>query len=88
MKTELCLILLLTSLFLGACSSDDVIEDPPPLMNTDYTAFTNPELVNIVGYTGEVMEPFFSRDGRAGFCWSVVSYGVSLWALSGWRLSW
>ncbi len=67
MKTELCLILLLTSLFLGACSSDDVIEDPPPLMNTDYTAFTNPELVNIAGYTGEVMEPFFSRDGRFMF---------------------
>ncbi len=33
---------------------------PPP---ADYTAFGNPELVTIVGYSGDAMEPFVSRDG-------------------------
>lgn len=34
---------------------------PPP--STDYTAFGNPELVTIIGYNGDAMEPFVSRDG-------------------------
>jgi hypothetical protein len=30
----------------------------------DYTAFSNPQRVEIVGYTDDAMEPFISRDGR------------------------
>ena len=66
MKALSRLFLLSLVLFLTACSTTEVIEDPP-LPNNDYTAFINPELVPIVGYTGEVMEPFFSRDGRYMF---------------------
>jgi len=29
----------------------------------DYTAFSNPELVTVNGYSGDIMEPFISRDG-------------------------
>ena len=34
---------------------------PPP--DTDYTAFGNQELITIIGYNGDAMEPFVSRDG-------------------------
>ncbi len=34
---------------------------PPP--SSDYTAFGNPELSTIIGYNGDAMEPFVSRDG-------------------------
>lgn len=30
---------------------------------TEYQAFANPELVTIIGYNGDAMEPFVSRDG-------------------------
>jgi Tol biopolymer transport system component len=31
---------------------------------TAYTAFSNPALVTITGYTGDAMEPFISKDGQ------------------------
>lgn len=31
---------------------------------TTYTAFSNPTLVTITGYTGDAMEPFISKDGQ------------------------
>lgn len=34
---------------------------PTPLI--EYTDFSNPELVAVINYSGEVMEPFISRDG-------------------------
>jgi len=34
---------------------------PPP---TPYTAFSNPTLVTITGYSGDAMEPFISKDGQ------------------------
>ncbi|MBN1377734.1 MAG: PD40 domain-containing protein [Gammaproteobacteria bacterium] len=37
---------------------------PPPVDNNLYTAFGAPEQVTIVGYTGDAMEPFLSRDGQ------------------------
>lgn len=45
---------------LSACGGND---DPSP----PSTQFSNPELVTISGYTGDVMEPFISRDGSTLF---------------------
>ena len=53
---------MLLSLLLAACGSDDV--ESPVAPPTEYTAFSNPEVVEIQGYAGEVMEPFISRDGK------------------------
>ncbi len=50
-------------LILAGCGGSDV-ESPPPAPPGEYTAFVNPELVPIQGYTADIMEPFFSRDGR------------------------
>ncbi len=58
------LVILLAVLFVG-CSSGGggSTASPMPPPSTDYTAFGNPELVTIVGYDGDAMEPFVSRDG-------------------------
>jgi hypothetical protein len=40
-----------------SCGGEDSTASP------DYTLLGNPELVTITGYSGDVMEPFISRDG-------------------------
>jgi len=52
-------IVILSVLVIGACTGGG---SSPPLSN-DYTAFSNPQLVTINGYSGDAMEPFISRDG-------------------------
>jgi hypothetical protein len=56
---------ILFAIFLTACGSGDGggsgSSSPPPPDN--YTAFSNPEIVTINGYNGNMMEPFISRDG-------------------------
>ena len=47
---------------LAACGGGGARSEMPPT-STDYTAFGNPELVTIIGYDGDAMEPFVSRDG-------------------------
>lgn len=57
-------IIILTAIpvvLLSACSNGGP-DDPPPS-----TQFSNPELVTITGYNGDVMEPFISRDGGTLF---------------------
>lgn len=57
-------ILLAFSMAACACGGCGGGGSPPMLpAGSDYTAFGNPELVTIVGYNGDVMEPFVSRDG-------------------------
>lgn len=53
------LSLILLSFWIAACSSNDPPAAPP---NTP-PAFSTPELVTLLSYTGDVMEPFISRDG-------------------------
>jgi hypothetical protein len=43
---------------LSACGSSS-----SPQQVGNYTAFGNPELVTVTGYSGDIMEPFISRDG-------------------------
>ena len=62
MKKSLILPTMLLALLLAACGSDDV--DSPVTLPVEYTAFSNPEMVEIQGYSGEIMEPFISRDGK------------------------
>jgi Tol biopolymer transport system component len=45
----------------GGTGGGDAPPIPPP--NPNYTAFGMPELVTIIGYDGDAMEPFVSRDG-------------------------
>ena len=47
---------------LSACGSSS-----SPQQATNYTAFGNPELVTVTGYSGDIMEPFISRDGTTLF---------------------
>jgi hypothetical protein len=56
-------ILLAFSMAACACGSGGGRSPPLPPPSTDYTAFGNPELVSIIGYNGDAMEPFVSRDG-------------------------
>ena len=62
MNRKLILPTMLLSLLLAACGSDDV--ESPIVLPVEYTAFSTPEMVEIQGYSGEVMEPFVSRDGK------------------------
>ena len=56
---------LFCAIMIAACNSDnDGNSTPPPAGNNPYSAFSTPELVHIVGYTGDAMEPFLSRDGQ------------------------
>ena len=58
------LIFALPIVLIVACSSGGGGSTPSPMPpSTDYTAFGNPELVTIIGYNGDAMEPFVSRDG-------------------------
>lgn len=50
------------AILLAACGGGGSLSPLPP-PSTDYTAFANPELVTIIGYNGDAMEPFVSRDG-------------------------
>ena len=52
-KTHFLLIL-----FLSACNRDNKIINPNPI-----TEFGQPVKVEMIGYTGNIMEPFISRDG-------------------------
>jgi hypothetical protein len=52
--------LLLLVFFVTACGGGG--SRSAPAVN-NYTAFSNPERVTINGYSGDVMEPFISRDG-------------------------
>src|SRR5512136_336591 len=47
---------ILSGLAIAACSC---VPSPP----LDYTAFGSPQLVSIIGYAGDAMEPFISRGG-------------------------
>jgi|WetSurMetagenome_2_1015567.scaffolds.fasta_scaffold108179_1 hypothetical protein len=51
------LLPVLTSMLL-ACGGNSSAQNA-----NDYTAFANPELVTVTGYTNDIMEPFISRDG-------------------------
>jgi hypothetical protein len=53
------LVLLLTGCGGGSSSPSA----PSNLLSGDYTAFSNPVVVTITGYSGDAMEPFVSRDG-------------------------
>lgn len=55
-KNNVLSLSLLISL-VASCGNDS---SPP----NDYTAFNNPELVSLSGYSGDAMEPFISRDGN------------------------
>ncbi len=48
-------------IFLTACGGGS--DSSSPSASDDYTAFSNPEIVTINGYNGDMMEPFISRDG-------------------------
>jgi WD40 repeat protein len=51
---------IISLLFLGlSCSSDEP--------NPDLGEFANPTVVNIIGYTGDAMEPFITSDGQTLF---------------------
>ena len=47
---------------LAACGSSS-----SPQQVSNYTAFSNPELVTVTSYSGDIMEPFISRDGTTLF---------------------
>ncbi len=47
------------------CGSDSY--DPEPPEDELYTAFSNHQQVTITGYSGDIMEPFISRDGSTLF---------------------
>ena len=47
---------ILSGLAIAACSCEP---SPPP----EYSAFGSPELISIIGYVGDAMEPFISRGG-------------------------
>ena len=44
--------------FLSACNRDNNIVNPNPVIE-----FGQPVKVEMIGYTGNIMEPFVSRDG-------------------------
>jgi len=50
-------------LLLAACGSTEV-ESPAEIPPANYTEFDTPEPVLIQGYDSDIMEPFFSRDGK------------------------
>ncbi len=58
-------LVILLAVLLVACSSGGGGSTPSPMppSSTDYTVFGNPELITIIGYNGDSMEPFVSRDG-------------------------
>ena len=60
MQTARLVLFYLTGFLLVACGGDG----PPPGGEQQYTAFTNPEIVTVNGYNGDIMEPFISRDGQ------------------------
>lgn len=59
-------VLLVLAAMISACggSSNEVPLAPQP---PDPAAFSNPQPVTILGYSGHAMEPFVSRDGRYVF---------------------
>lgn len=57
------LLVTLPALCVVACSSGGGGSPSTPPPGTDYTVLGNPELVTFIGYTGDAMEPFVSRDG-------------------------
>lgn len=63
-RSLMLLSLVLSALVIAACSDNG--SDPPPVSN-EYTAFGNPELVTITGYTGDAMEPFISRTSGTAY---------------------
>jgi len=62
MNNRFGLTTLTVALILSGCGDGDV--ETPLVPSAEYTAFQSPELVEIQGYSGEVMEPFITRDGR------------------------
>ena len=60
-KSILFLPILIFTLFAGCGGgSSSSTTTPPP---NDESAFGSPERVTMIGYNGDVMEPFISRDG-------------------------
>jgi len=55
------LIPFIASLLVAGCGSGG--SSGSTIVPSSYTAFTNPELVTVTGYSSNVMEPFLSRDG-------------------------
>ena len=61
---RICFLIVPLILLLAACGGGGDSEPNIMIEPTFYTAFGAPELVQIAGYTGDVMEPFISRDGN------------------------
>lgn len=51
--------ILITPVLYTACGGGT---GSPPGDEPMYTAFTNPEIISVTGYSGDIMEPFISRD--------------------------
>jgi hypothetical protein len=52
---------LAASAFASACAQSTSVEAP------SWAAFENPQPVTVTGYSGDLMEPFLSRDGQILF---------------------
>jgi hypothetical protein len=57
-----CLTALTLVVLAAGCGGGNDATRPAPA-GSDYTAFTNPERVTVIGYGADAMEPFVSRDG-------------------------
>lgn len=65
MRKYISLVYVIASLLILSCStSDEPLKDNNPPADI---SFSNPREVNIVGYAGNAMEPFISRDGSKLF---------------------
>ena len=60
----LCHVLFLSAFFLGSVDCRAGSDPPSVPLSSD---FSNPQPVQIIGYTGDAMEPFLSRDGKLLF---------------------
>ena len=56
------LSLILLIFLITSCGDGSSSPTPLPVSN-EYTAFSDPEIVTIIDYSDDVMEPFISRDG-------------------------
>jgi len=57
------IVLFAVSIAACACGGGGGNAPSMPAASNDYSALGNPELVTIIGYNGDAMEPFVSRDG-------------------------
>lgn len=52
---------------LAACAFESACAQAPAVEAPGWAAFENPQPVTVTGYTGDLMEPFLSRDGQILF---------------------